>query len=77
MLAPLAPVLAVAKTLSDLAPFILLMSAGFLVGAWGQAAKVPLAVAIGIVLILLAAALFVLGNNSGSSGLPGTGLISP
>jgi hypothetical protein len=36
---------------------------GFLVGAWGQAAKVPLAVAIGILLIMLAVALFQLQVN--------------
>jgi hypothetical protein len=53
------------------------MAIGFVLGAWGQSAKVPLAVALGIILILLAAALFVLGNDSGSSGVPNIGVISP
>ena len=68
-----APLLAAATTLSDLLPFIALMALGFLVGAWGQAARVPLAVAVGILLILLAAALFLLGNDTGGSGIPQLG----
>jgi hypothetical protein len=70
-------VLALAQTLSDLGPYLVVMAVGFLVGAWGQSAKVPLAVALGILMILLAAALFVLGNDSGSSGVPGSGTIIP
>ena len=68
-----ASLLAAARTISDLLPFLALMALGFLVGAWGQSARVPVAIAVGILLILLAAALFVLGNNSGSSGVPGLG----
>ena len=35
---------AAATTLSDLVPYMILLGAGFLVGAWGQAARVPVAV---------------------------------
>ena len=63
--------LAVAKSFSDLGPYLAVMVAGFLLGAWGQSAKVPLAVALGIGLILLAAGAFVAANNSGSCGVPG------
>jgi hypothetical protein len=77
MPASAAPVLALAQSLSDLGPYLLVMAVGFLVGAWGQAAKAPLAVALGIILILLAAALFVLGNDSGSSGVPNVGMVLP
>ena len=77
MLAAATPVLAVARSFADLAPFLAAMVVGFLVGAWGQAAKVPLAVAIGILIIVFAAAFFVLGNDAGGSGVPGTGVISP
>jgi hypothetical protein len=51
------------ETLSDLAPYAAILVAGFAVGAWGQAAKVPLAVAIGILLIMLAVVLFQLRVN--------------
>jgi hypothetical protein len=74
MVAPatdLALLLAQATTLSDLAPYVAVIVAGFLIGAWGQSARVPLAVAIGIGLIMLAIALFVLDNDSGSTGVPG------
>jgi CHASE2 domain-containing sensor protein len=71
------PVLALAQTLSDLVPYLVMMFVGFLVGAWGQSAKAPLAVALGIILILLAAALFVLGNDSGGSGAPSIGMVAP
>ena len=34
-------------TLSDLAPYLAVLAAGFLIGAWGQSAKVPVAVIAG------------------------------
>jgi hypothetical protein len=77
MSAAATPVLALAQTLSDLVPYLAMMFVGFLVGAWGQSAKAPLAVALGIILILLAAALFVLGNDSGGSGAPSIGTLAP
>ncbi|MGI9019485.1 MAG: hypothetical protein ACR2G3_02095 [Solirubrobacterales bacterium] len=57
------------QTLSDLAPYVALFAAGFLVAAWGQSAKVPLAIAIGITIILGAVLLFQLEANdfSGSN----------
>jgi hypothetical protein len=51
------------ETLSDLAPYVAILVAGFAIGAWGQAAKVPLAVALGILLIVLAVVLFQLRAN--------------
>lgn len=44
--------------LSDLAPYIAIIGAGFLIGAWGTSAKVPLAVALGIALIAVGVFLF-------------------
>jgi hypothetical protein len=58
-----APLAAQLETLSDLAPYVAILAAGFAIGAWGQAAKVPLAVAIGILLIMLAVVLFQLRAN--------------
>jgi hypothetical protein len=58
-----APLAAQLETLSDLAPYVAVLAAGFAIGAWGQAAKVPLAVAIGILLIMLAVVLFQLRAN--------------
>jgi hypothetical protein len=57
------------ETLSDLAPYLGLFALGFLIAAWGQSAKVPLAVAIGIVLIIGAILLFQFEANdfSGSN----------
>jgi hypothetical protein len=46
------------RTISDLAPYIALLAAGFLIAAWGQSAKFPLAVAIGILVIVAAILLF-------------------
>jgi hypothetical protein len=46
------------RTLSDLAPYVALLAAGFLIAAWGQSAKFPLAVVIGIALIIGAVLLF-------------------
>jgi peptidoglycan/LPS O-acetylase OafA/YrhL len=62
--------LAQATTFSDLMPYLAVMALGFLVGAWGGQMRSPLAIAIGITLIMLAVALFVLANSSGDSGLP-------
>ena len=59
--------LATLDTLSDLAPYMALLGAGFLVAAWGQAAKVPLAVAMGIAIIIAAILLFQFEAN-GFSG---------
>jgi hypothetical protein len=55
------------ETLSDLAPYAALFGAGFLVAAWGQAAKVPLAVVLGITIIVTAILLFQFEAN-GFSG---------
>lgn len=64
--------LAVARTVSDLVPYILVMGLGFLVGAWGQSAKIPVAVVAGLLMILLSVGAFLLENSSGgSSGIPG------
>jgi hypothetical protein len=63
----LAAPLAALQTLSDLAPYLALLAAGFLVAAWGQAAKVPLAVALGIVIIIGSILLFQFEAN-GFSG---------
>ena len=62
---------AAATTISDLVPYLVVMGAGFLLGAWGQSARVPIAVIAGILLILIAVAGFVIDNSSGSTGIPG------
>lgn len=67
----LAPTLAAATTFSDLVPYLVVMGVGFLVGAWGQAARVPIAVIAGILLILIAMGGFIIENSSGTSGVPG------
>ncbi len=59
--------LAALETVSDLAPYLALMGAGFLVAAWGQAAKLPLAVVIGILIIIGSVLLFQF-EASGFSG---------
>ena len=59
--------LAALETLSDLAPYAALLGAGFLIAAWGQAAKFPLAVALGILIIVGAILLFQFEAN-GFSG---------
>ena len=59
--------LAALSTVSDLAPYLALMGAGFLVAAWGQAAKFPIAVAIGILIIIGSILLFQFEAN-GFSG---------
>jgi hypothetical protein len=62
-------VVAALETMSDLVPYLGLFAAGFLVAAWGQSAKVPLAVALGILIIVAAVLLFQLEANdfSGSN----------
>ena len=57
--------LGLSRTLDDLVPFLVVLAAGFLVGAWGQSAKMPVAVLAGILLILLAILGFMLENSSG------------
>jgi hypothetical protein len=64
------PLLAASKTLSDLAPFVIVMAAGFLVGAWGQSARLPVAVLAGIILIMLAIGGFLIENSSGPDQAP-------
>ena len=64
------PLLAASKTLSDLAPFLVVMVAGFLLGAWGQSARLPLAILAGIVLIMLAVGGFLIENGSGPNQAP-------
>jgi len=66
MLLTLIP-LAQATSLSDLLPYLALLGLGFLVGAWGQSARSPLAVALGITLIIGAVILFLLANGSGET----------
>jgi hypothetical protein len=66
-----AQLLAVARTASDLLPYLALLGLGFLIAAWGQSARVRLAIVIGILMILAAAGGFVLGNDSGGPGVPG------
>jgi len=58
-------VIAAANSLSDLLPFLIVMMTGFLVGAWGQASRSPIAVVAGMVLILLAVAGFLGDNGDG------------
>jgi hypothetical protein len=60
-----------ATTTSDLVPYLAVLALGFLVGAWGQSAKIPIAVAIGLLLIMGAVGGFILDNNSGDCGVPG------
>jgi hypothetical protein len=53
------------ETFTELAPFLAVMAAGFLLGAWGQAARLPIAVICGILLIMLAIGGFLIENGSG------------
>lgn len=73
LLSATAQLIAAAQTISDLVPYLVVMGLGFLIGAWGQSARVPIAIVAGILLILLAIAGFMLDNSSGSSGVPGFG----
>ena len=58
-------ILGASKTLSDLAPFLIVMAAGFLVGAWGQSARSQIAIIAGILLVILAVGGFLVENGSG------------
>ncbi len=55
------------RTVSDLAPYLGLFALGFLVAMWGQSAKFPIAVVIGIALIIGAVLLFQFEANDFSS----------
>ena len=57
--------LGASKTASDLLPFLVVMVAGFLVGAWGQSARSPIAIIAGILLIIFAISGFFIENSSG------------
>jgi hypothetical protein len=57
--------LGAATSIQDLLPFLVVMIAGFLVGAWGQASRSVIAVIAGMLLILLAVAGFLADNGSG------------
>lgn len=46
--------LAATEGVSGLTPYLVVLASGFLVGAWGQAARAPIAVVAGILLIILA-----------------------
>jgi hypothetical protein len=69
---PLPPdaLVAASRTASDLLPFLAVMVAGFLVGAWGQSARLPIAVIAGIALIILAVGGFFIENGSGPDQSP-------
>lgn len=70
-MAPVPDLIAVARTTSDLLPYLVVVGLGFLIGAWGQSAKVPVAVIIGLVMIVIGVGAFIAHNNSGGSGIPG------
>ena len=57
--------LAAANSIDDLLPFLVVMIAGFLVGAWGQASRSAIAVIAGMILILIAVAGFLTDNGTG------------
>ncbi|HEY8467335.1 MAG TPA: hypothetical protein VIL04_11085 [Solirubrobacterales bacterium] len=61
----------IASSVTDLLPYLVVIAAGFLVGAWGQVARVTLAVIAGILLILIGVAAFFIDNSSGDPGIPG------
>jgi hypothetical protein len=56
---------AAANSIEDLLPFLIVMIAGFLVGAWGQASRSVIAVIAGMLLILIAIGGFLADNGSG------------
>jgi hypothetical protein len=62
--------IAASKDAGDLLPFLVVMAAGFLVGAWGQSAKLPIAIVAGIALIMLAVGGFFIENGSGPDQAP-------
>ncbi len=53
------------NTIADLLPYLAVMVAGFLVGAWGQASRSAIAVIAGMALIVIAVAGFFAANGSG------------
>jgi len=61
--------LAALRTMSDLAPYLALFALGFLVAMWGRSARFPVAVAIGILMIIASVLLFQFEANdfSGSN----------
>ena len=61
----LAALVAAANSIQDLLPFLVVMITGFLVGAWGQASRSPIAVVAGMVLIMLAVGGFLADNGDG------------
>ena len=54
-----------ANSIQDLLPFLVVMITGFLVGAWGQASRSPIAIVAGMALILLAVGGFLADNGDG------------
>lgn len=62
---PLAMLVAAANSLQDLLPFLIVMITGFLVGAWGQASRSPIAIVAGMALIMLAVGGFLADNGDG------------
>lgn len=65
MWAAMPDLLGASKTVSDLLPFLVVMVTGFLVGAWGQSARAPIAIIAGILLVMLAIGGFLVENSSG------------
>ena len=63
--------LGIARSTSDLVPYLVVMALGFLVGAWGQSARIPIAVIAGLLLIMFAVGGFIIDNSSGGEGVPG------
>jgi len=57
--------LAAANSINDLLPFLVVMIAGFLVGAWGQASRSAIAVIAGMILIMIAIGGFLADNGAG------------
>jgi hypothetical protein len=62
--------IAASKDAGDLLPFLAVMLVGFLIGAWGQSAKLPIAIIAGIALIMLAVGGFFVENSSGPDQSP-------
>jgi hypothetical protein len=56
---------AAANSLGDLAPFLVVLATGFLVGAWGQASRSAIAVIAGMALIIVAVLGFFADNGAG------------
>jgi len=68
---PSPELLAIARTTGELLPYLAVVGAGFALGAWGQSARVAVAVVAGILLILIGTAGFMLDNGAGDGGVPG------